>query len=70
MDLKPLFKTYVEFRVEGLNLKVVYLENRHHNFIQNKHGKKEVCRAHTFRSLDFNFFFLYGLLTPLMTSKG
>ena len=32
--------------------------------------EKDVYRTHTFCYLDFNFIFLYGLFTTLMTPKG
>ena len=40
MDLTPSFKTSVDTRVEGLVSNVVYLENRCHNFIEKKCGRK------------------------------
>ena len=55
LDLKPSFKTCVDARVEVLASNVDYLENRRRNFIQKNMVEKDVCRAHTFRSLDCNF---------------
>ena len=40
LDLMPLFKISVDLRVEGLVSNVNYLENRRHNFVQNKCGRK------------------------------
>ena len=36
----PSFKTSFDARVKGLVSNVDYLENRHHNFIQKKYGRK------------------------------
>ena len=56
-------------RVEGLVLNMDYLENRHRNFIQKKYGRK--IRLPRTRFLRWTvIFLLYGLFTPLMTSKG
>ena len=43
LDLLPSFKTFVDARVGGLVSNVDYLENRCHNFTQNKYGSA----AHT-----------------------
>ena len=40
MDHKPSIKTSVDARAEGLVSNVGYLENRRHNFIQKKYGRK------------------------------
>ena len=40
LDLMPSFKTSFDARVKGLVSNVDYLENRHHNFIQKKYGRK------------------------------
>ena len=37
-------------------------KNRRRNFIQKKYGKKDVCHAHTFRSLECNFSFCTDIL--------
>ena len=40
LALTPSFKTFLDARVEDLVSNVDYLENRHHNFIQKKYGRK------------------------------
>ena len=46
-----------------------YLENRRRNFIQKKYGRK--MRLPRTRFVCWTVpFLLYGLFTPLMTSKG
>ena len=40
LDHTPSFKTSVDAMVEGLVSNVGYLENRCHNFIQKKYGRK------------------------------
>ena len=45
LDLTPSLKTSVDTKVEGLVLNVDYLENRRHNFIQKKYGRKRHLRC-------------------------
>ena len=40
LDLMLSFKTSVDAKVEGLVSNVEYLENRRHNFLQKKYGRK------------------------------
>ena len=47
LDLLPSFKTSVDARVGGLVSNVDYLENRCHNFTQNKYGRTKTSAAHT-----------------------
>ena len=62
-DLTPLFRTSsVHAKVDGLVLNVDYLENWCNRFIQKKYGKKDVCRGHTFCSLECNFSFCTDFL--------
>ena len=51
LDLMPSFKTSFDARVKGLVSNVDYLENRHHNFIQKKYGRKRLA-MHTHVSLS------------------
>ena len=68
--LTPSFKTSTDARVEGLVSNMDYLENRCRSFVKKKYDRKR-CLPHThFCYLDFNFIFLYGLFTTLMTPKG
>ena len=73
LDLAPLFKTSfktsVDARVVGLNSHVDYLENWRRSFIEKKYDRKRCLpRTHVLFS-ELQFFFLYGLFTPL-TAKG
>ena len=70
LNLTPSFKTSVEARVEGLVLNVDYLENRCRNFIQKNYGRKRRLPHTRVSFFGLQFFFLYGLFTPLMTPKG
>ena len=74
LDLAPLFKTSfktsVDARVVGLNSHVDYLENWRRSFIEKKYDiKRCLPRTHVLFS-ELQFFFLYGLFTPLMAPKG
>ena len=62
LDLTPLLKISVDIRVEGHVSNVYYLGNWHCNFIQRKYGRKKVCCAYSFRSVDCNFSFFMDFL--------
>ena len=69
LDLTPSFKTFVDARVEVLVSNMVYLENRHRNFIQIKYDRKTRL-PHTHHFVIWTVFFVSfqsGLFTPLMT---
>ena len=51
------FKTSLDARVAGLVLNVDYLENRHHNLIQKRYGRK-TSGAHT-RFVLWTIIFLF-----------
>ena len=68
-DLTPSFTTSVDARVDVLVSNMVYLENRHRNFIQIKYDRKTRL-PHTHHFLIWTVVFLSfqsGLFTPLMT---
>ena len=68
-DLTPSFTTSVDARVDVLVSNMVYLENRHRNFIQIKYDRKTRL-PHTHHFVIWTVVFLSfqsGLFTPLMT---
>ena len=63
LDLTPLFKTFIQVKVEGLVLNVDYLENLHHNFIQKKYGRKTSSTHTCFALWSVIFLFVWNFYT-------